>query len=81
MMGSMNTTTRNHLRSTTRPATDTAAEQLSLLPTTTTPARFRLSNDTRERGLRHVAEIRQMLAASTAQLPTTEAAVQHDAAA
>ena len=40
----------------------TAAEQLSLLPTATTPARFRLSKDTRERGLRHVAEIRRMLA-------------------
>jgi hypothetical protein len=34
-----------------------------LLPTTSTPTRFRLSKDTRERGLRHVAEIRQMLAA------------------
>jgi hypothetical protein len=39
-----------------------AAEQLSLLPSPTTPARFRLSKDTRERGLRHVAEIRRMLA-------------------
>jgi hypothetical protein len=39
------------------------AEQLTLLPTTSTPTRFRLSKDTRERGLRHVAEIRQMLAA------------------
>ncbi len=37
-------------------------EQLSLLPTPTTPARFRLSRDTRERGLRHVAEIRALLA-------------------
>ena len=40
-------------------------EQLTLLPVTSTPARFRLSKDTRERGLRHVAEIRQMLAART----------------
>jgi RecA/RadA recombinase len=38
-----------------------AAEQLSLLPNDTVTARFRLSRDTRERGLRHVAEIRQML--------------------
>jgi hypothetical protein len=40
-----------------------STEQLTLLPATATPARFRLSKDTRERGLRHVAEIRQMLAA------------------
>lgn len=40
----------------------TPAEQLSLLPNPATPARFRLSKDTRERGLRHVAEIRRMLA-------------------
>ena len=38
------------------------AEQLTLLPASSTPARFRLSRDTRERGLRHVAEIRRMLA-------------------
>lgn len=36
-------------------------EQLTLLSTTATAARFRLSKDTRERGLRHVAEIRQLL--------------------
>jgi hypothetical protein len=82
MMETMNTASRNHLRSTTRSATDTAAvEQLTLLPTTTTPARFRLSNDTRERGLRHVAEIRQRLAASTGQPTLAEAAPRHDAAA
>ena len=81
MMGTMNTAPRNHLRSTTRSATGNASvEQLTLLPTTTTPARFRLSNDTRERGLRHVAEIRQRLAASTAQ-PTPAGAPRHDAAA
>jgi hypothetical protein len=40
-----------------------STEQLTLLPATSIPARFRLSKDTRERGLRHVAEIRQMLAA------------------
>lgn len=49
--------------STSRPAAVAAAgpEQLTLLPTPSTPARFRLSRDTRERGLRHVAEIRAML--------------------
>lgn len=55
MMKTMNSTFRNPHRS---------AEQLTLLPTTTTPARFRLSNDTRARGLRHIAEIRQRLAAA-----------------
>ncbi len=56
MMGTMKPATRTPLPS---------AEQLTLLPSAvapTTPARFRLSRDTRERGLRHVAEIRQMLA-------------------
>ena len=82
MMGTMNTAPRNHLRSTTRSATGNASvEQLTLLPTTTAPARFRLSNDTRERGLRHVAEIRQRLAASTAQPTPAAAAPRHDAAA
>lgn len=42
------------------------AEQLTLLPSLApnrgVTARFRLSKDTRERGLRHVAEIRQILA-------------------
>jgi hypothetical protein len=37
------------------------AEQLTLLPNESVTARFRLSRETRERGLRHVAEIRQML--------------------
>ena len=45
-----------------RPGRD-AAEQLTLLPQAGVAARFRLSDDTRRRGLRHVAEIRQMLAA------------------
>lgn len=54
MMGTMKSATHTQLPST---------EQLTLLPATSTPARFRLSKDTRERGLRHVAEIRQMLAA------------------
>ncbi len=55
----MNTTAapRTHLAAATE-----QPSQLTLLPTTSTPARFRLSKDTRERGMRHVAEIRQMLA-------------------
>ncbi len=70
MMGTMKSATRTQLPST---------EQLTLLPATSTPARFRLSKDTRERGLRHVAEIRQMLAArsdgaGTAQLRQDQAA-------
>jgi hypothetical protein len=44
-------------------AVEAPIEQLTLLPTSNTPARFRLSRETRERGLRHVAEIRQMLTA------------------
>ena len=39
-----------------------AVEQLSLLPNDHVTPRFRLSRETRERGLRHVAEIRRMLA-------------------
>ncbi len=41
---------------------DDGAEQLTLLPTSNAHARFRLSRATRERGLRHVAEIRRQLA-------------------
>ena len=73
MMGPMTSTTRTQLPST---------EQLTLLPalpTTSTPARFRLSKDTRERGLRHVAEIRQMLAARSE--GTGGALPRHDQAA
>ena len=39
-----------------------AAQQLTLLPTSPVDVRFQLSKATRERGLKHVAEIRQMLA-------------------
>ncbi len=39
-------------------------EQLTLLGSSSVSARFKLSRDTRERGLRHIAEIRQLLAAS-----------------
>ena len=44
----------------------TAAQQLTLLPdlapSSKVSARFMLSRDTRELGMRHVAEIRQLLA-------------------
>ena len=70
MMGTMKSATRTQLPST---------EQLTLLPATSTPARFRLSKETRERGLRHVAEIRQMLAARSD--GTTMALARHDQAA
>lgn len=42
--------------------TEASPQQLTLLPSSTVGARFLLSRETRERGLRHVAEIRQMLA-------------------
>jgi hypothetical protein len=77
MMESMNTTARTSLRSTPIDHADTpAAEQLTLLSATETPARFRLSRETRERGLRHVAEIRQMLAARADAAPGAEVARQ-----
>lgn len=37
-------------------------QQLSLLPSSDVPVRFRLDADTRRRGIRHIAEIRQQLA-------------------
>ncbi len=55
----MNTAATN--RSTRRRGGD-GGEQLTLLPTSDVHARFRLSRATRERGLRHVAEIRRQLA-------------------
>lgn len=64
-MGSMITTTTS---------TDSPAEQLTLLPSATVPARFLLSRDTRERGLRHVAEIRRMLAERSDAATTDRAA-------
>ena len=45
----------------TRDATLADPEQLSLLPDTTLPLRFRLDEATRRRGLRHIAEIRAQL--------------------
>lgn len=44
----------------------TASEQLTLLPNPQVNPRFLLSRDTRERGLRHIAEIRRMLAERSA---------------
>ena len=65
MMGTMkNTPSARHLP-TAADVSEDSVEQLSLLNPASTPARFRLSQQTRERGLRHVAEIRQMLAANT----------------
>lgn len=63
-------------------------EQLTLLPTLASSdvsPRFRLSRATRERGLRHVAEIRRMLAerqqaTGEQRLPVPQARV-HDRAA
>lgn len=37
-------------------------QQLTLLPSANVPVRFRIDADTRRRGQRHIAEIRQMLA-------------------
>ncbi len=41
---------------------DTIPTQLTLLPPPSVPVQFRLDRATCERGLRHVAEIRQLLA-------------------
>ena len=49
-------------------------EQLTLLAPSGVSVRSQLSHDIRARGLRHIAEIRQMLAAST----SAEAAHHHD---
>ena len=40
--------------------------QLSLLPSPEVPVQFRLDADTRRRGLRHVAELREQMAARQA---------------
>lgn len=39
-----------------------APQQLTLLPAADVPVQFRLDAVTRQRGLRHIAEIRQQLA-------------------
>jgi hypothetical protein len=44
------------------PMTDETPTQLTLLPPPSVPVQFRLDRATRERGLRHIAEIRQLLA-------------------
>lgn len=81
-MGTMNTTARTQRRSTSVQTVAPAnIEQLTLLPTRSTPARFLLSKDTRERGMRHVAEIRQMLAARAAGVVADELSPRHDQAA
>lgn len=41
-------------------------QQLTLLPASDLPVQFRLDAETRRRGLQHVAQIRQMLAARDA---------------
>ena len=60
-----------HMSSITTSTTDTGAtpvssgpEQLTLLAESGVSARFQLSQDIRARGMRHIAEIRRMLAAS-----------------
>lgn len=40
-----------------------APQQLSLLPPADVPVRFRIDEATRQRGMRHIAEIRAQLAA------------------
>jgi hypothetical protein len=45
------------------PPGDDVVEQLSLLPRADVPVRFRLPDETRQRGLRHIAEIRTVLEA------------------
>jgi hypothetical protein len=54
-------------------------EQLTLLPNDSVTPRFRLSRETRERGLRHVAEIRRMLAERSPALEASRSL--HDRAA
>lgn len=41
-------------------------QQLSLLPSSDLPVQFRLDAGTRQRGLQHIAQIRQQLAARQA---------------
>lgn len=59
---------------------EASTQQLTLLPSSPVNARFLLSKDTRERGLRHVAEIRQMLAERhTADADGNVVTLHHDA--
>jgi hypothetical protein len=79
-------TNASSLRRSTADQAD-CAEQLSLLPNDSVTGRFRLSRDTRERGLRHVAEIRRMLAERAEATPIAAASTlralqtRHDQAA
>lgn len=41
-------------------------QQLTLLPAPTVPARFRLDEKTRQRGMQHVADLRNQMAARRA---------------
>lgn len=62
----MNTTTASDPMSTTTSPAPSTATQLRLiedLSTSARPARFHLSRTTRERGLRHAADIRRRIAA------------------
>jgi hypothetical protein len=57
---------------TSRPApVSSGPEQLTLLSHTGVSARFQLSQDIRIRGLRHIAEIRQQLAAAGTERTTS----------
>lgn len=58
-----------------------APQQLTLLATPAVNARFQLSRETRERGLRHVAEIRRMLAERQAEQTAGLAGPRRDRAA
>jgi hypothetical protein len=52
---------------TKRPASHDNSEQLTLLTVSELPMQFRLDQRTRERGLAHIAAIRQQLAAKSAE--------------
>jgi hypothetical protein len=47
-------------------------QQLTLLPSSDVPLRFRIDAETRRRGIRHIAEIRQQLAERQAARGTVE---------
>ena len=82
----MNTARHDAPRHGTRPTTSAARpEQLSLLSPTEMPLQFRLDEQTRRRGLAHIARIRQQLelqaarrAATVAPARRRPAAVAHD---
>lgn len=47
-------------------------QQLTLLPSSDVPIRFKLDADTRRRGIQHIAEIRRQLAERQAARATAE---------